>query len=162
MRIFFPSDAVALLLDIVAWGVVHAGTGYAVHRLPLRVLRHDSWLLRERRFERSGRFYERLRVRAWKDRVPEAGALFAGGMSKRRLASGRSGLDRFAMETRRAELGHWSAMAAAPVFVIWNPPSAATLLLVYGVASNLPFIVIQRYNRLRVTRILTARSRRGG
>lgn len=152
------ADPVAIVVDAVAWGLVHAGTGYAAHRLPARRLQQDGWLLRARRAERDGRTYERLRIRRWKDRVPEAGALFAGGVSKREIPGGRTGLSAFAAETRRAELGHWWALAASPLFVLWNRPLAAVLLVVYGVAVNLPFIAIQRYNRLRVRRVLAARS----
>ena len=151
------ADPVAVVVDVVAWGLVHAGTGYAAHRLPPAHLVSDGWLLRPRRFERDGRTYERLRIRRWKDRLPEAGALFAGGLSKRRVPGGRAGLIRFAAETRRAELGHWWALGASPLFLLWNRPLAAALLVAYGVTVNLPFIAIQRYNRLRVSRVLAAR-----
>jgi glycosyl-4,4'-diaponeurosporenoate acyltransferase len=84
-------------VDIVAWAFFHSATGYAVHRIPVRRLRRDNWLLRPRRFEADGALYERLRIRRWKDALPEAGALFAGGMSKRRLPALDVGsLERFA------------------------------------------------------------------
>ena len=128
----------------------------------------DAWLYRRRRFE-GERFYRRvLRVPRWKDRVPEAGALFAGGVSKRPLpADELGGLDRFVVETRRAELGHWLAAAAGPLFVLWNPWPAAVVLVAYGLAANLPCVAIQRYNRLRAERVLSRRAarsstRRGG
>jgi glycosyl-4,4'-diaponeurosporenoate acyltransferase len=108
----------------------------------------------------EGRWYERIGIRSWKDRLPEAGALFAGGISKLRLAGGRDGLPRFAAETRRAELAHWWCAAAGPVFVLWNRALPAALLVGYGVVVNAPFIAIQRYNRLRVNRVLDARARR--
>jgi glycosyl-4,4'-diaponeurosporenoate acyltransferase len=64
-------------------------------------------------------------------------------------------------ETRRAELGHWWAMACSLLFVLWNPPLPAVLLMGYGVLVNLPFILIQRYNRFRTQAILERLSRRG-
>jgi glycosyl-4,4'-diaponeurosporenoate acyltransferase len=64
-------------------------------------------------------------IRRWKDRLPEAGALFAGGVSKRRVPRlTTDGLQRFAAETRRAEYGHVACAAAAPLFVLWNPPAS--------------------------------------
>ena len=45
-------------------------------------------------------------------------------------------------------------MACSPLFVLWNPPLAAGILVTYGVLVNLPFIVIQRYNRIRTTALL--------
>jgi len=155
---FAPAPNV--LVDIVAWAVFHAATGYAVHRLSVERLRRDTWLLRERGFEQSGGLYERFAIRAWKDRLPEAGALFAGGASKRHM-SGRDSvsLERFATETRRAEYGHWAAMACGPLFALWNPRPVAAAMVVYGVAVNAPFIAIQRYNRERVGRVLALRRR---
>ena len=148
-----------VLVDIAAWAAFHSATGYAVHRLPLARLHRDTWLLRERRAERGGRLYERLRIRSWKDRLPEAGGLFAGGMSKRHIR-GRDvvSLQRFAAETRRAEYGHWAAMACGPLFVLWNPAMVAAVMVAYGVGVNLPFIAIQRYNRQRVARVLARRT----
>jgi glycosyl-4,4'-diaponeurosporenoate acyltransferase len=144
-----------VLVDVAAWAIFHSATGYAVHRLPLRRLQRDTWLLRQRSFEDEGRWYERFGIRRWKDAPPEAGALFAGGISKRRLpADSEGGLPRFVVETRRAELGHWSAMACGPLFVLWNPPPVAALMIVYGVVVNAPFIAIQRYNRWRAGRVL--------
>ena len=79
-------------------------------------------------FEARGRWYRRWGIHRWKDRLPEAGALFAGGVSKRELP-GRDadGLRTFVRETRRAELTHWWAMACSPLFLLWNPPLAAAL-----------------------------------
>ena len=111
--------------------------------------------------ERSGSRYEALRIRRWKDRLPEAGALFAGGLSKRHVpAAADGGLGRFVAETRRAEWGHWLAAAGSLPFALWNPPVLAAVMVAYGLAVNEPFIAIQRYNRLRVGgRVLERRAR---
>lgn len=147
-----------VVANVAFWAAVHAGSGYFVHRLPAARLGADRWLWRPRRAERGGRLYERLRIRAWKDRLPEAGALFAGGTSKRHLPDRRDeGLERYAVETRRAELGHWLALVAAPMAVAWNPPVGAVAMMAYGVLVNAPFIAIQRYNRQRIQRILARR-----
>jgi glycosyl-4,4'-diaponeurosporenoate acyltransferase len=155
LRLVMP-EAVTVAVDVVAWGVLHSATGYAAHRLDASRLERDGWLLRPRAFETGGGWYRRwLRVHRWKDKVPEAGALFRGGISKRHLP-GRdvAGLQLFVRETRRAELAHWWAMACGPLFVLWNPPLAAGLLVGYGVLINLPFIAIQRYNRFRLLALI--------
>ena len=154
-RLLMP-QAVTIAVDVVAWGVFHGATGYAAHRLSTERLSRDGWLLRPRGFETGGQWYRRrLRVHRWKDKVPEAGDLFAGGISKRHLP-GRdvASLQLFVRETRRAELAHWWAMWCGPLFVLWNPPLAASLLIAYGVLVNLPFIVIQRYNRFRLLALI--------
>ncbi len=148
-------------LAIVAWGIIHAGTGYLAHRLPARLCERDTWLTTLRGWERSGRVWEVLRVHDWKDRLPEAGALFEGGVSKRALpALDDAGLQQFAASTRRAEIGHWSAAACSPIFLLWNPLWITGVMVVYGLAVNAPFIAIQRYNRLRVSRVLSRRASR--
>ena len=162
LRLVMP-QTLTIVVDVIAWGVFHAGTGYAAHRLNDDRLSQDGWLLRQRRFETAGQWYRRrLRVHRWKDKVPEAGGLFRGGVSKRQIPSHDvAGLELFVRETRRAELAHWWAMFCGPVFVLWNPPLAATLLVGYGVAINLPFIAIQRYNRFRTQSLMERLSRRG-
>jgi glycosyl-4,4'-diaponeurosporenoate acyltransferase len=159
LRLLMP-QSLTIAVDVVAWGVFHAVTGYAAYRLGENRLSRDGWLLRPRGFETGGRWYRRwLRVHRWKDKVPEAGGLFRGGMSKRHLpAYDAAGLQLFVRETRRAELAHWWALSCGPVFVLWNPPLAAVLLIGYGVAANLPFIVIQRYNRARIQALVERRS----
>ena len=155
------SSTQTIIADVVAWGVFHSVTGYAAHRLDDRRLARDGWLLRPRAFEVGGRWYRRrLRIDRWKDRVPEAGDLFRGGVSKRQLPSyDAAGLRVFVRETRRAELAHWWALGCGPVFALWNPPLAAVLLMGYGVLVNLPFIAIQRYNRFRTEPLIERRAR---
>jgi glycosyl-4,4'-diaponeurosporenoate acyltransferase len=159
LRLVMP-QALTIVVDVVAWGGFHTATGYAAHRLDESRISRDGWLLRPRGFETDGRWYRRrLRVHRWKDKVPEAGDLFRGGVSKRHLpASGVAELQLFVRETRRAELAHWWAMLCGPVFVLWNPPLAAGLLVGYGVVINLPFIAIQRYNRFRTLALIERRA----
>lgn len=150
---------VALLLNIALWAGSQVLAGYAAHRLPLAMLRRDRGLLRLRPFEDGGRWYERrLRISRWKDRLPEAGAFFDGGFAKRAIP-GRSTecLERFAAETRRAELAHWASFACLPFCVIWNDLLGIALMCAYGLVVNLPLIAIQRSNRARIDRILARR-----
>ena len=149
------------VLNAAAWIVVFLVTGTIAAHLSDRSLEAQRWLLRPRRFERAGRFYERrLHVARWKDRVPDAGS-FSGGASKRRLpdTEGR-GIERFELETRRSELAHWLPIAAVPLFAIWNPLVGVAVNAGFAVAVNAPFIAIQRYNRLRVQRVLDRRAAR--
>jgi glycosyl-4,4'-diaponeurosporenoate acyltransferase len=81
-------------------------------------------------------------------------------MSKRKLPGYRSeDLARFAAETRRAELVHWGLLGSSPVFVLWNPPVLDVAMITYAVIANVPFIIIQRFNRARVARILARADR---
>jgi len=159
----------AVIVDVVAWCVLGVGIGFAGQRLRPESFERSAalrWLARPRRFERDGRFYERvLRIRRWKRWLPDAGATFEGGVAKRSLARlDVESLDRLRIETLRAEAVHVALLVVAPAFVLWNPPGLAVVMLVYAAVANVPCLVAQRYNRLRVCRILSRRrtARRGG
>lgn len=162
MRVVHLSDPATVAVDVVAWGLVHAGAGYAAHRTSVAWLSRDRPLFRERRVEGGGRLYtRRLRIARWKDRLPEAGALFAGGISKRHVTGrDQGGLERYVVETRRAELAHWLAAAPGPLFALWNPPAVVPVMVLYGALVNAPFIAVQRYNRIRASRVLRSREAR--
>jgi glycosyl-4,4'-diaponeurosporenoate acyltransferase len=144
----------AVLVDAAVWAVWGTAVGFVASRIPADRLDHDGPITRPRHWERGGRAYERLGIRRWKDRLPEAGAVF-GGRSKRSLG-GRSpeALRAFAAETRRAELVHWAVPAAVVVFPLWNPWEVTTVMVAYAVAANVPCLLVQRYNRARVQRLV--------
>lgn len=152
----------AVLVDCVAWTVIGVATGYAALRWPAARLEHDGRITRLHAFEDGGRWYQRRwHIRAWKDRLPEAGTIFGAGFSKRAIRTSDSQhLRRFVVETRRAELTHWAVLAFAPLFVLWNPRWLAAVMVVYAVVANVPCIAVQRYNRGRLERVLASRDRR--
>jgi glycosyl-4,4'-diaponeurosporenoate acyltransferase len=143
------------ILDAGIWAVWSAIAGYAAHRVPVERLGRDRFPFRLSEVERGGRVYARLRIKRWKRLLPEAGDLFAGGFSKRHLARrDRSYLERFVAETRRAELTHWLILAAGPLFFLWNPWWLGLAMVGYAAAANVPCLLTQRYNRVRLLRLL--------
>lgn len=149
------SNGVAVILDIAVWGIWSALAGYVAHRRPAAAFSDDSWLYRTRPWERDGHAYERVGIKRWKDKLPEAGALFTGGFSKRSVRTrNREVLERFVIETRRAEWTHWTIMLATPVFIVWNWWWVEIAMVAYALAANLPCLLVQRYNRARLTRLL--------
>jgi glycosyl-4,4'-diaponeurosporenoate acyltransferase len=154
-------NLVLVVASAALWAAWSTVCGYVAHRLPSRVLDHDGWLLRLRPRERDGRLYERvLHIKRWKDALPEAGSLFRGGFSKRRITChDRAFLERFVIETRRAELAHWGILLLGPLFLVAislvdMPWWLATAMVGYAVVANVPCILVQRYNRGRLTRML--------
>jgi glycosyl-4,4'-diaponeurosporenoate acyltransferase len=167
VRVVELSDGWTVVVDVVAWAVISTAVGYLTHRAPVARFATDGPVTRLRPFERDGRWYERhVAIKVWKGWLPEAGGLFEGGFSKRSLrAGGPDGrlahLERFVVETRRAEVTHWLVMAAGPFFVLWNPWGLALVMVAYGVVANLPCLLVQRYNRARLRRVLTRSAPRG-
>ncbi|MBI2706460.1 MAG: glycosyl-4,4'-diaponeurosporenoate acyltransferase [Actinobacteria bacterium] len=149
-----------VLIDSIVWASASVVIGFVCAKLPAARFRRDGWLTSIRSFEREGRIYERLRVRSWKDSLPDGGQVF-GSQSKRQLPDAPDrDLSGFAIETRRAEVVHWLLVAVAPIFVLWNPPGLFVAMVAFAVVANVPCIVIQRYNRARIDRIQRRRSRR--
>jgi len=102
--------------------------------------------------EAGGRLYEAaFRVRAWKVLLPDGAAALPRRLPEGEAEGARSGVPRpLRRETCRGELAHWITLAFAPVFVLWNPPWAIAVMTAYGILANVPCIVTQRYNRLRL------------
>ena len=143
--------------DAAVWAGWSGIVGYAAHRLPDSRLDGDTALTRLRAWERGGRVYERIGIRRWKDGLPEFGAVFRGGVSKRTTGGD---LAAFVRETRRAELVHWAIPAVVPVFVLWNPWWLTLAMVAYAVGANVPCLLVQRYNRGRLLGIMHRRLRR--
>lgn len=150
-----------LFLISVTWVGIQIASGFVTHHLPRRVFEADGPLFRQRRWEAHGEIYNRIfAVKRWKDRLPEAGALFPGGVSKRDLQDrSPDTLGVLVAETRRAELTHWLPALLAFSFFAWNPVHVALWMPIIGFFGNAPFIMIQRYLRPRLLALLR-RSRR--
>lgn len=139
-------------IDAVAWVTLSAAVGAVAARIPDRHLDRDTVVTRLRPAEHGGRLWERVGVRRWKDRLPDAGGLFGGGPSKSRLGPARQ-WERLALETRRAELVHWVLLGLTPLLALRRPRPLALVIVVGAVAANAPCIITQRYNRGRVLRL---------
>jgi len=147
-----------VVLNVAGWPFVQLGLAWLFTRMPVAWFDPPGQCA----WEQGGSFYElRCGVKHWKDRLPDGAAWFGGGFAKGSLA-GRDPayLRRFIRETWRGELCHWFALGCAPVFFLWNPWWADLVMVVYAVTANLPCILAQRYNRLRLRRLLANRLRR--
>ncbi len=128
--------------------------------IPARFLRPDSWWFRIRDWERDGEWYrEQLRIDRWKDKLPSLRT--ATRFSKKRLteASHRY-FTRFITETCRAESNHLRAIGSVMVMRLWTPVDLWLVCMLIAVVGNVPFIMIQRYNRPRLMRALERIERR--
>jgi glycosyl-4,4'-diaponeurosporenoate acyltransferase len=135
-----------ILTNTCAWTAIQLGLVLIASRIPPQrfAVRAHSW-------ERNGRLYHSLGVGRWKDKLPDGGRWFSNGFGKRKLC-GRNMAEvlRFARESRRGELVHWCAIAALPLFALWNTSAGMLINATYAVAANLPCIIVQRYNQARI------------
>ena len=115
----------------------------------------DSFLYRAHRWERNGKFYsDTLHINRWKDRLPQYNG--KKGFSKSHLDSvSIEYLDRFIAETCRGEWNHGVNCLFSVVLMMINEPMTGGVMSVMVVAGNLPFVLIQRYNRFRLQKLRT-------
>ena len=88
--------------------------------------------------------------------LPDGGGLWKKrGYKKRHLEDlSEENLERFLLESCRAELTHWLVISLFWVFGFFLPASATGLMLIIALLGNLPCIIPQRYNRPRVLKLL--------
>lgn len=155
---------VIVILDFLGWFVIHMGMAYLFTRLPERYINTEFWLFRPRQWERNGSIYSKiLGVKRWKEYLPDGAALFKGGFRKKRLTrTGSAYYRRFIIETCRGEAAHWAVIFCTPVFFIWNYWWVNIIMVLYALTANIPCIVTQRYNRLRLHGILRRKQQATG
>lgn len=125
-----------------------------------RRFRADAFPFRPYAFERQGRFYEKLGIRRWKDRLPDMSKLLRFLPRKAILSRSAEQARLLVQETCLAEAVHLALMALAlPVLAIWPGWKGVVLAAVYALG-NVPFILIQRYNRPRLQHLAQTLARR--
>jgi glycosyl-4,4'-diaponeurosporenoate acyltransferase len=144
-----------ILANASIWVIWSILVGYAANFFNDKYFEKDTLITRLRKFETQIWFQKYLKVHIAKRYLPEKGVLFGKGTSKKSLPiEDPAALKRLLIETRRAEYVHWIVIFAW-VFTLWfNPPWAAWTVAILLVFGNLPCILVQRYNRLRLLRIL--------
>lgn len=147
-------------LNVIAWLAIQLGLAWALTQLGAERFDTGNFFARPKSWERDGRFYEQLlAIKSWKDQLPDAAGWFRGGFPKATLrAVAPEFLARFLRETWRGELVHWLALLAVPLFCVWNPWWAVLVNALYAVAANAPCILVQRYNRARLLRLIARRT----
>lgn len=130
--------------------------------LPRRWFSPEDWLFRCRGWEQGGRIYKRLGIAHWKDHVPDMSRLMRDMRPKRLQKTPRDeGIAALLQETCVAELVHWVLILLAPVLcVLWPGVGSAVFCALDILLLNLPFILIQRYNRPKLLALQARRKKR--
>jgi len=164
MRLIHLSTFWTVVIDIIAWFVIHMGVVHIMIRIPAKHFEPAGWLCRSRKWESDGRMYHDVfKIRKWKKYLPDGSPLVGTkGFPKSKLSSRqRDYFETFMVETCRAECTHWIITLFAPFFFLWNPFAVGFIMIFYAAAENLPLVMAQRYNRCRFRRLLQ-KERRGG
>lgn len=156
MQIFFLPPLIAILLCFIVWPLLQVTAALICTQLPDRFFDYTAWFYQAHSWEQDGVIYEKLfRVRRWKKYLPDGGSLVKGGFEKKKLVSfSKDNLDKYLLESCRAEMIHWLAILPFWLFGFFTPPEVIFYMLLYALAINTPCIIAQRYNRPRIVRIL--------
>lgn len=144
-----------LILNILAWFFFHMAISLLLMKAPDAYYEKQSDFYTPFKWEKNGEIWQELfHVRRWKEILPEGSSFVPAAYNKKTLSDTHvDTLKKFITETKRAEQTHWLLMLPAPLFFIWNPPWAGWIMIFYALLANLPFIIIQRYNRPRLERL---------
>ncbi len=146
-----------ILSNALFWVIVHFLSSFLVHFIPSRFYDYKNIFFREKSIENRGLLYKKyFFIQKWKDKIPEAGK-FLGlhPFSKKHFESkNKEYIERFILETCRGELAHTLPFLFLPICFVFSPPVASIIMSLYALFSNLPFIMVQRYNRIRLVKFL--------
>jgi len=139
-------------LYLVLTGIVGFFAGRIV---PKQWFKPEKGLFRSFPVERNGTVYEKLGIRKWHKKVPDMSRILPGLMPAKNL-SGDYGekLPVMIQETCVAEVVHITvSIAGLRCLWMWPGVGGVTVTAIHIVLLNLPFILIQRYNRPRLIRL---------
>jgi len=144
-----------IAIDFLVWLVIHVGVSISVAKMRSDSFNPESWLYRERNWERNGKIYKDfLGVKTWKRLLPDGAAVSKSGFRKKHLGNPDAVyIRKFILETCRAELTHWVIFVFSIVFFVWNDWWIGIIMIAYASVVNIPCIVAQRYNRIRLRRV---------
>ena len=101
--------------------------------------------------KKERKFYEKIGIRQWKDRIPEAGQLFANFAKTEILdMTNNEYVKKFMSETIYAEIMHWLSVIFSFLIIFIDLSLALTVglpLVIGNMILNLMPVLVQRYNR---------------
>ena len=120
--------------------------------LPKRWINGEQFPFRT--YATEDRFYCLIRVRVWQNKLPDMSRVFPALMPPKNLSGNyRDRLPVMIRETCVAELTHvLLAVLGFHCISIWQGPAGIILSVLFCVG-NLPFVMIQRYNRPRLIKL---------
>ena len=137
-----------------------AATGFALFLVgrivPKSCFQADRFPFRLFRFEKEGRIYDALHIKKWKEGFPDMSVIFPTLIPSKRLPPILESAQIVSMiqETCIAEWVHdLLCIAGFGCVFLWKGIGGWLVSLLYAVG-NLPYIIIQRYNRPKFIRLL--------
>lgn len=156
MQIFELSTAFTIILSGILWFIFQASISLICLKIDDKYLFYTSFIFRTRPWEKNGEIYNKIfKIRKWKNLLPDGGAIMKNGFRKKHLSNtSADNLEKFVIESCRAELAHLLSILPFWIFGLFAPARIIIYMLIYAILVNFPCIIAQRYNRPRVVRLL--------
>lgn len=130
--------------------------------LPKNWFSYDKAPWRAWRWEKDGRVYQKIKIQRWQNKVPDMSKIFTKLMPAKSMDArpDQQQLLRMIQETCVAELVHaLLCVLGLYLLLLWRGIGGILCYLVYVLLGNLPFLLIQRYNRPRLVRLYERREK---
>lgn len=144
-------ELVYCLLYLILSGVIIFFIGRI---FPRKWLKEDKFPFKPLKFEKDGKIYEKLKIRKWKTKLPDASVIICkflpNFMPKKRLENKPNEKIKILIkESCIAESTHLlSAIIGLYCIKIWK--KFGIIISTVWASLHIPFIIIQRYNRPRL------------
>jgi len=151
------------MLKCLVYLAVSGVLGFLLGRvLPYHWLKEESFPYQSFAFEHQGKIYEKIGIRRWQSRIPDMSKLFPRFMPAKKLEGNvPEKLPVMIKETCVAELIHvLLGIAALYCLCLWKGIGGICITVLYEIG-NLPFIIVQRYNRPRMMKLQNCYRRHG-
>jgi len=142
-----------IVIDIALVAGISIFVGLVAPRITDHRLQQDRFLLRTGAWETPSR-YRALRAPWLAAHLPELGSLFGGESKSTIPGTKHEALQRYLREVRRAEIVHWVSFFSWLPLVFFNPWWLALAFAVIVMTGNTMFLVILRYNKVRLLKLL--------
>ena len=145
-------------LYLIAVAAVMFGAGL---HLPDFLLNAKFFIYVPYKWEKNGKIYEKIGINKWKDRVPDMSRLLPKKLLSKKLAESEADkLPLLVRETCRAEFVHKSEILLGLVCLVLWRGLGGVIMTAFWTAANMPFVIIQRYNRPRLVRLIDKLNKR--
>ncbi len=160
MQIIFLSPLKTIILCFVMWFIIEVTIGFICTKIPEKYFSINKFYFKTYHWEKKGRIYDDIfKVKKWKKHLIDGAALFKNGYRKKHITDmSTENLEKFIIESCRAELVHVLCILPFFVFGFFTAFPIVLYMLIYALIINVPCILAQRYNRPRIYKILRRKS----
>jgi glycosyl-4,4'-diaponeurosporenoate acyltransferase len=148
-------------VNLLIFILYSVGITYFSTKIPASAFTRNQWLFKVRKWERDGQIYQRLlNVKRWKGSLPELSDFIKSVFPKKQIKEySQKYFQAYFAESCRSELTHWCIILSTFLFLFWCDFKTYALIALIAVILNLPYVIIQRYNRPRIMKIIVSEKR---